>query len=101
LRQQALYDAMSLQPRDMKKLRAGDEAAWQEAFRALWPAALHAARHTAAALNVEDAQEVASDALAHLVLLVSKAPSMAELKALVVAMAYRRAILSSAPQFGG
>jgi len=77
---------------DIKRLRAGDETTWHAAFRALWPIALHAALNPAAALSIEDAQEVAGDALARLVPLVDKVGSESDLKALLAAMAYRGAI---------
>lgn len=73
-------------------LKAGDLAAWNEAFHHLWPMALRAAQHPAACLVAWEAEDVASDAILELIAQIGKVASIEELPALAVTISYRRAI---------
>jgi RNA polymerase sigma factor (sigma-70 family) len=79
-------------PLNLSLLRAGDQQAWTEAFRQLWPVVLRTAGHPAACLTVGEAEEVASEALAQLVPRVNQVASGEALKALAATIAHRRAI---------
>ena len=78
--------------RRLDLLREGDEQAWTDAFQQLWPIILKAAGHPSSALTPSEAEEVANDALALLVLRVELVSTMDQLKALAVTIARRRAI---------
>ncbi|HOW67323.1 MAG TPA: hypothetical protein PK256_18740 [Verrucomicrobiota bacterium] len=58
------------------QLQAGDEVAWAEAFRRLWPIACHAAQHPSLTLSREDVEDAASEALAQIVARVRSAPAL-------------------------
>src|SRR5258708_40329697 len=77
---------------DLRELKRGSETAWTEAFRALWPIALRAARHYHAALTAEDAEDAASDALKQIVSRAGDVATFQELEALLAVIAYRTAI---------
>jgi RNA polymerase sigma factor (sigma-70 family) len=77
---------------NLRALKVGDDAAWAEAFRLLWPVVWHAARHPEARLTIEDAEEAAMDALSQLVQQIDEVQTIEQLKALACMMAYRRAI---------
>jgi RNA polymerase sigma factor (sigma-70 family) len=73
-------------------LQRGDQEAWDEAFRRLYPTAFAAARHPLASLTPAEAEDVAIEAL---ILLLPKVKSVAEfdeLRLLVITIASRKAI---------
>jgi DNA-directed RNA polymerase specialized sigma24 family protein len=76
----------------MAALRTGDESAWDEAFRRLYPCAFYAARHPSVQLTDSEAEDVAIEALTTLVPKVRDIATFAELRALTVTMATRAAI---------
>ena len=77
---------------DLRELKRGEETAWTEAFRVLWPVALQAAMHHHAALTPEEAEEAASDALKQIVSRIENIETAEELEALLATIAYRNAI---------
>ena len=77
---------------DLRELKRGSETAWIEAFRALWPIALRAARHYHAGLTPEEAEDAASVALKQIVSRAGDVATFQELEALLAAIAYRSAI---------
>jgi RNA polymerase sigma-70 factor (ECF subfamily) len=77
---------------DLSALKAADSAAWDEAFRYLWPVALCGAHNPEACLADEDAEDVADEAIQALISQIESVPSVGELKALVFKIASRRAI---------
>lgn len=76
----------------IKDLQAGSEAAWDEAFRLLYPCVLAAARHPLAALTPTEAEDVAIDAMKQLVPKIAEIKTWGDLRALAVTIAARRAI---------
>lgn len=76
----------------MQALKRGGEAAWDEAFRRLYPCAFAAAQHPSAALSPSDAEDIAIEALSQLAGKVAEVKRFEELKALTVTIAVRRAI---------
>ena len=76
----------------LQALKSGDESAWTEAFLCLWPVALQAARQPNTGLTQPEAEEAASEALVQLISQIGKVAAFEELKALVVTIAYRRAV---------
>jgi RNA polymerase sigma factor (sigma-70 family) len=73
-------------------LQRGDEAAWDEAFRRLYPAAFAAARHPLAALTPSEAEDIAIEALTLLLPKVKQVAELDELRLLVITIASRKAI---------
>src|SRR5476649_2150382 len=73
-------------------LRTGDDEAWEEAFRRLYPFAFAAARHPLAALTPSEAEDVAIGALTLLLPKVNQIAEFDELRPLVVTIASRKAI---------
>jgi len=73
-------------------LRRGDDAAWDEAFQRLYPAAFAAARHPLAALTPSEAEDIAIEALTLLLPKVNQISNFDELRPLVVTIASRKAI---------
>jgi RNA polymerase sigma factor (sigma-70 family) len=73
-------------------LQRGDEEAWDEAFRRLYPAAFTAARHPLASLTPSEAEDIAIEALTLLLPKVKHVAEFDELRLLVVTIASRKAI---------
>jgi RNA polymerase sigma factor (sigma-70 family) len=73
-------------------LQRGDDAAWDEAFRRLYPAAFAAARHPLASLTPSEAEDIAIEALTLLLPKVKKVAEFEELRLLVITIASRKAI---------
>lgn len=76
----------------LTRMKAGDERAWDEAFRLLYPLAWSAARHPLTSLTPSEAEDVAIETLTLLVPKVASLTQWRDARALVVAMAARRAI---------
>jgi len=76
----------------LNKLQHGDEEAWDEAFRRLYPAAFAAARHPLAALTPTEAEDIAIEALTLLLPKVKRVAEFDELRLLVITIASRKAI---------
>lgn len=81
-----------MEPELFSALQKGDEAAWEQAFRELYPPVFHAARHPVAGLTPSEAEDVAIDTLRELVSKVPEVQNLDELRALAVTMAARAAI---------
>ncbi|MDX2225673.1 MAG: RNA polymerase sigma factor [Verrucomicrobiae bacterium] len=79
-------------PELLKRLKQGEESAWDETFRILYPCAFAAARHPSVCLTPEEAEDVAVEALEKLVPKVVQVGQFDELRALVVTIAARAAI---------
>ena len=73
-------------------LQRGDDNAWEEAFRRLYPAAFAAARHPLASLTPSEAEDVAVEALTLLLPKVKQVAGFDELRLLVITIASRKAI---------
>jgi RNA polymerase sigma factor (sigma-70 family) len=73
-------------------LQQGDQEAWDEAFRRLYPAAFAAARHPLASLTPAEAEDVAIEALTLLLPKVKEVDEFDELRLLVITIASRKAI---------
>ena len=73
-------------------LQRGDDEAWDEAFRRLYPAAFAAARHPLASLTPSEAEDIAIEALTLLLPKVKQVAEFDELRLLVVTIASRKAI---------
>ena len=73
-------------------LQRGDEEAWDEAFRRLYPAAFAAARHPLASLTPSEAEDIAIEALTLLLPKVKSVAEFDELRLLVITIASRKAI---------
>jgi len=73
-------------------LERGDEEAWDEAFRRLYPAAFAAARHPLASLTPSEAEDIAIEALTLLLPKVKQVAEFDELRLLVITIATRKAI---------
>ncbi len=73
-------------------LRDGDEEAWEEAFRRLYPSAFAAARHPLASLTPSESEDVAIEALTLLLPKVKQVAEFDELRLLVITIASRKAI---------
>src|SRR5271169_6588992 len=73
-------------------LQGGDDDAWEEAFRRLYPAAFAAARHPLASLTPSEAEDIAIEALTLLLPKVKKVAGFDELRLLVITIASRKAI---------
>ena len=76
----------------LSALKRGEEEAWDEAFRRLYPAAFAAARHPLAALTPSEAEDVAIEALTLLLPKVKGVAEFDELRLLVITIASRKAI---------
>ena len=76
----------------LKALQRGDDRAWDEAFRRLYPAAFAAARHPLASLTPAEAEDVAVEALTLLLPKVKQVRAFDELRLLVITIASRKAI---------
>ena len=68
---------------DLQALQRGDAAAWDEAFRWLWPAAFGAAQAKLQPFLPGDVEDVAIEALEELVEVVTRVKTVEELKPLV------------------
>ncbi len=73
-------------------LKRGEQEAWDEAFRRLYPPAFAAARHPLAALSPAEAEDVAIEALTLLLPKVGEVEAFDELRLLVITIASRKAI---------
>ena len=73
-------------------LQCGDEEAWDEAFRRLYPPAFAAARHPLASLTPTEAEDIAIEALTLLLPKVKQIAEFDELRLLVITIASRKAI---------
>ncbi len=73
-------------------LRLGDDQAWEEAFRRLYPSAFAAARHPLASLTPTEAEDIAIEALTLLMPKVKDVAEFDELRLLVITIASRKAI---------
>ena len=73
-------------------LQRGDEEAWDEAFRRLYPAAFAAARHPLASLTPTESEDIAIEALTLLLPKVKDVAEFDELRLLVITIASRKAI---------
>src|SRR5277367_5282950 len=76
----------------LSALQRGDEEAWDEAFRRLYPSAFAAARHPLASLTPTEAEDVAIEALTLLLPKVEQVAAFDELRLLVITIASRKAI---------
>jgi RNA polymerase sigma factor (sigma-70 family) len=76
----------------LEALRRGDDVAWEEAFRLLYPAAFTAARHPLAALTSAEAEDIAIEALTLLLPKIREIADFDELRPLVITIASRKAI---------
>src|SRR5271170_8522386 len=76
----------------LEALRRGDDEAWEEAFRRLYPSAFAAARHPLAALTPSEAEDIAIEALTLLLPKVEQVAEFDELRPLVITIASRKAI---------
>jgi RNA polymerase sigma factor (sigma-70 family) len=76
----------------LAELKRGDSAAWDEAFRRLYPPAFAAARHPLASLTPAEAEDVAIEALTLLLPKVKEVGAFDELRLLVITIASRKAI---------
>jgi RNA polymerase sigma-70 factor (ECF subfamily) len=90
--EQPLRGSPGTEAPELHALKLGNAAEWSIAFRQLWPMALHAARHPAACLVPWEAEDVAGDAISELIQQIGSVASFDEAKALVITIAYRRAI---------
>jgi DNA-directed RNA polymerase specialized sigma24 family protein len=88
-------------PELLDALRRGDDEAWEEAFRRLYPCAFAAARHPLAALTPSEAEDVAIEALTLLLPKVNQIAVFDELRPLVVTIASRKAISEKRRQLAG
>jgi DNA-directed RNA polymerase specialized sigma24 family protein len=79
-------------PELLAALRQGDDEAWDEAFRRLYPSAFAGAKHPLAALTPAEAEDVAIEALTLLLPKVKQIASFDELRPLVITIASRKAI---------
>ncbi len=82
-------------------LQRGDEDAWDEAFRRLYPAAFAAARHPLASLTPSEAEDIAIEALTLLLPKVKRVAEFDELRLLVITIASRKAISEKRRQLAG
>jgi len=92
---------MSTDPELLAALQRGDEEAWDEAFRRLYPAAFAAARHPLASLTPSEAEDVAIEALTLLLPKVKQVAGFDELRLLVITIASRKAISEKRRQLAG
>ena len=76
----------------LAQLKRGDSAAWDEAFRRLYPPAFAAARHPLASLTPTEAEDVAVEALTLLLPKIKEVAAFDELRLLVITIASRKAI---------
>jgi RNA polymerase sigma factor (sigma-70 family) len=79
-------------PELLTALQRGDDDAWDEAFRRLYPAAFAAARHPLASLTPSEAEDIAIEALTLLLPKVKQVAGFDELRLLVITIASRKAI---------
>ena len=77
---------------DLQQLQQGDKAAWDAAFRWLWPAAFESARLKLALFLPGDVEDVAMEALEELVEKVRGVAATEELRPLVSNIAHNRAV---------
>ncbi len=77
---------------DIRALQQGDEDAWDEAFRWLWPTAFAVAQLKLQPYLPEDIEDVAIEALEELVEKVREVDQVDELKPLVASIAHHRAV---------
>jgi RNA polymerase sigma factor (sigma-70 family) len=76
----------------LEALKAGDEMAWSAAFPHLWPIALRAAHDCGAQLTLEEAEDVAIEAIRLTIDQIETVPSTDALRGLVCTIAKWRAI---------
>jgi RNA polymerase sigma factor (sigma-70 family) len=77
---------------NLKALQSGDAAAWDDAFRWLWPAAFGAAHVTLQPFLPADVEDAAIEALEELVEMVCDLKSVEGLKPLAASIAHHRAV---------
>ena len=77
---------------DLPALQRGDAAAWDEAFRWLWPAAFGAAQLKLQPWLPADVEDVAIEALEELVEKVRQVKTVEELRPLAASIAHHRAV---------
>jgi len=83
---------MLTDPELLAALQRGEDDAWEEAFRRLYPSAFGAARHPLASLTPSEAEDVAIEALTLLLPKVKQVAAFDELRLLVITIASRKAI---------
>ena len=81
-----------MNPPDLKSLQQGDAAAWDEAFRWLWPTAFAVAKLKLQPYFPNEIEDVAIEALEEVVAKVPAVKSAEELKPLVASIAHHRAV---------
>ena len=81
-----------MNPPDLKSLQQGDSAAWDEAFRWLWPTVFAVARLKLQPFFPNEVEDVAIEALEELVEKVRVIKAAEELKALAASIAHHRAV---------
>lgn len=77
---------------DLQALRQGDEDAWDEAFRWLWPTVFAVARLKLEPFLPDDIEDAAIEALEELVEKVRQVKAVEELKPLAASIAHNRAV---------
>src|SRR3954471_12953933 len=83
---------MSEEGPDFGALKKGDAAAWNMAFAHFWPMALRAGNHPQVFLVSWEREEVAHDAMLDWIDHFDRVATLEEAKALLITIAYRRAI---------
>lgn len=81
-----------MNPPDLRALEQGDEAAWDAAFRWLWPTAFAVAQLKLQTFLPEEVEDVAIEALEILVDKVREVNTAAELKPLLAGITHHRAV---------
>ena len=81
-----------MNPLDIKSLQRGDCAAWDEAFRWLWPTVFAVAQLKLQPYFPNEVEDVAIEALEELVEKVRAVKSSQELKPLAASIAHHRAV---------
>ena len=81
-----------MNPPDLKSLQQGDSAAWDEAFRWLWPTVFAVARLKLQPFFPNEVEDVAIEALEELVEKVRVIKAAEELKPLAASIAHHRAV---------
>lgn len=77
---------------DLQALQRGDAAAWDEAFRWLWPVAFAVAQIKLQPFLPGDVEDVAIESLEELVEVVVRVKTVEELKPLAASIAHNRAV---------
>ena len=81
-----------MNPPDLKALQQGDEAAWDAAFRWLWPTAFAVAQLKLQPFLPDEIEDVAIESLEELVEKVRAVKAVEELKPLAASIAHHRAV---------